>query len=270
MPRQLGPSPGEWDPATVKLTLQPHFSGAETETELIEINKLHKWRYAAGDIGIKTKEQAAQAHSHARTRVWDLEMVKRARAIDKDDRTDEQKADIQKVEHSRAYKKSRKGNSGRPPMIPPPKEWRPDLVGEERTGDAWRYAVELNDDESAKTADAHAQARASIIRKFRLKEANDKDPCDRTPEDDAVIAADDVHKAKKKKWIKAWKKEKQKAQQDDNKAKIKNCLVKRGYILRNSERVRNVKKTSRKWWRKSLETTLDLLIPEEKRRRKIG
>ena len=170
MSGQLGPSPDEWDPNTVKLTLQPHFSGSETETERLEIIKLHKWKYAAGDLTGKNEKQAATAHRHARTRVWDLEMANRARAIDEEKRTDEQKSDIQKVEHPRAYMMSRKGNSSVPPMIPAPAKWRPDLVGEART-EAWKYAAELNDDESAKTTGAHAHERASIIRKFRLEEA---------------------------------------------------------------------------------------------------
>ena len=154
MPTPLKSPPDGWDPNTVKLTLQPHLSGSETEHERLQIIKLHKWRYAAGDTDDTTKEQAAKAHSNARTRVLNLEMAERASAIDKDKRTDEQKAAIQKVEHPKAYNKSRIGNSGVTPMIPPPAKWRPDLVGEARTGEAWRYAAGLNDDKSAKTRGA--------------------------------------------------------------------------------------------------------------------
>ena len=110
MPRHFGPPPDdEWDPNTVALTLQPHFSGAETEHERLEIIKLHKWKYAAGDLTTKTKEQTAKAHTRARTKGWNVVMANRARAIDKDKRTDEQKAAIQKVDHKKAYEKSRKG-----------------------------------------------------------------------------------------------------------------------------------------------------------------
>ena len=223
MPRHFGPPPDdEWDPNTVALTLQPHFSGSETEHERLEIIKLHKWKYAAGDLTTKTKEQTARAHKHARTKVWGVVMAERARAIDKDVQTDKQKADIQKVEDPMAYRQSRKGNSFGPPIIPPPDKWRTDLVGESRT-EKWRYVAELNDDKSAKTAGCHHKARMNIIRKFRLDEANKKDLCDRNDEDLKVIAVD-VTRANLRK---ASNKKKQKAQQDDNKAKIKNCLVKR-------------------------------------------
>jgi hypothetical protein len=36
-------SPEGWDPATVLLTLPPPLSGSETETERLEIIKLHNW-----------------------------------------------------------------------------------------------------------------------------------------------------------------------------------------------------------------------------------
>jgi len=209
----IGPPPDEWDPNSVKLTLQPHFSGAETEKERLEIIKLHKWKYAAGDITKKTEKKAAQAHSNARAKVWDIVMANRARGFDKDKRTDEQKEAIQKVENRGAYNMSRKGNSGVIPMIPPPAKWRPDLVGEARTGESWKYAAGLNDDKSAKNVMAHSKARARIIRNFRLEEANEKDPCDRNDEDLKVIAADVVHKEKRVNRNNAKNKEKQKAQQ---------------------------------------------------------
>jgi len=211
---KLGPSPDEWDPNTVALKLQPHFSGSETETERLGIIKLHRWKYAAGDLTGVNEKQAGKAHCTARNRVWNLEMAERARDIHEDNQTDEQKAAIFKVDHPNAYEKSRKGNSGRTPMIPPPAKWRPDLVGEERIGDAWRYAAGPNDDESAKTTHAHKQARFKIIRKFRLKEAKDKDLCDRNDEDLKLIAVDKVEKEKKEKRGKAINKKKEKAQQD--------------------------------------------------------
>ena len=214
LPQSIKSPPDEWDPNTVTLTLQPHFSGAETNTERLEIIKLHKWRYAAGDLTTKTKEQERTTHKAARERVWNLEMAERARAIDKDKLTDEQKADIQKVDHPRAYRKSRKGNSRVRPMIPPPDKWRPDLVGEERTGEAWIYAAGPNGDKSAKTGMAHMHARARIILYFRLEEAKDKDQCDRTKEDNDVIAADVTLKEKAAKYKKVWTKKRQKVQQD--------------------------------------------------------
>ena len=162
MPTPLKSPPDGWDPNTVvgvRERIQISGFGIKNPLDFQTQITNHKWKYAAGNTGVKTKEQAAQAHSDARTRVWDLEMAKRARAIDEEKRTHEQKADIQKVDHKRAYDKSRKGNSGGPPMIPPPAKWRTDLVGEERTGDAWRYAAKLNKDGSAKTVHAHESTR---------------------------------------------------------------------------------------------------------------
>jgi hypothetical protein len=88
------------------------------------------------------------------------------------------------------------------------------LVGEART-EKWRYAAGLNKDGSAKTVVAHKDARGVIIRNFRLEEANEKDPCDQTPEDDAVIAADVVWKEKHAKCAKKWTKK------NDNPEKIR-------------------------------------------------
>ena len=247
----LGPRPDEWDPNSVvgvRERLQISGFGIKKPLNFQDQISQHKWRYAAGDTGVKTKEQAASAHSNARTRVWNLEMAERASAIDKDDRTDEQKAAIQKVDNWWAYRQSRIGNSGGSPMIPPPAKWRPDLVGEERTGDAWRYAAELTEDGSAKTAKAHKNTRAKIIRDFRLAEANDKDPCDRTKEDDDVIAADVVEKEKQKKRRKASNKKRQKAQQDDNKAKIKKLFGEAGLNSTKFGEGEEREKTSRKWW----------------------
>ena len=143
MLKPLKPPPESWNPYSVvgvRERLKISGFGIKNPLNLQDQITDHKWRYAAGDTGDMTEKQAANAHKHARGRVWDLEMAKRANAIDKDDRTDAQTAAIQKVEHPKAYEKSRKGQSRRPPMIPPPATWRPELVGEERT-EAWIYAL---------------------------------------------------------------------------------------------------------------------------------
>ena len=110
----LKPPPDGWDPNTVvgvRERIQTSGFGIKKTLNFQDLITNHKWKYAAGDTGDKTKEQARLAHRDARANVWNLEMAKRARAIDKDDRTDEQKAVIQKVDHRCAYDKSRKGNS---------------------------------------------------------------------------------------------------------------------------------------------------------------
>ena len=112
MPKPLKSPPDGWDHNTVvgvRERLPISGFGIKKPLNFQDQIKNHKWRYAAGNTGDTTKEQATKAHSNARTRVWNLEMAERASVIDKDDRTDEQKADIQKVEHSRAYQNSRKG-----------------------------------------------------------------------------------------------------------------------------------------------------------------
>jgi len=205
--------PDDWDPATVTLLLPPPLSGSETETERIKIIKLHKWKYAAGDTGDKTERRATRAHEYARKRVWDIVMANRARVIDKDKQTDEQKVDIQKVDNWWAYRQSRIGTSRGSSMIPPPTKWRPELAGETRT-EKWRYAAGPNNDGSAKKTQNHNDARKSIIRKFRLTEAKRKDPCDRTTEDLKVIAAEVTRKANKSKRDKARDMKRLKAQQD--------------------------------------------------------
>ena len=184
MTRPLKPPPDGWDPKTVvgvSERLQISGFGIKKPLNFQDQITQHKWKYAAGDTGGKTKEQAAIAHRYARVRVWDIVMSDRARAIHEDNRTEEQTADIQKVDYPFAYKKSRKGNSRVTPIIPPPAKWRPELVGEARTGEAWKYAAGSNDDGSTNTKKSHSHARMAIIRDARVDEANDKDSCDRTP-----------------------------------------------------------------------------------------
>jgi hypothetical protein len=113
--RPLKPPPDGWDPNTVvgvRERIQTSGFGIKKTLNFQGLITNHKWKYAAGDTTGKNEEQATRAHRFARAKVWDLEMAKRARAIDKDDRTDEQKLAIQKVDHRWAYEESRKGNSG--------------------------------------------------------------------------------------------------------------------------------------------------------------
>jgi len=140
-------------------------------------------------------------------------MADRARLVDENDRTDEQKAAIQKVDDRWAYDLSRRGNSTVPPMIPPPATWRPELVGEKRT-ERWRYAAELNGDGGAKNAQAHVHARMKILWDARVDEAKGKNSCDRTQEDDDVIEAEKVRKAERKEHRKARHVKEQRKKQD--------------------------------------------------------
>ena len=200
MPNPIKPPPEGWNPDSVvgvRERLKILEFGIKQPLNLQAQITDHKWRYAAGDTGDMTEKQAARAHKRARDRVRNLEMAKRARAIDEDNRTDKEKEAIQKVEHPRAYALSRKGNSCITPIIPPPDTWRPELVGEKRT-ETWKYAAGLNDNGSAKNARAHADARKAIIYKARVDEAKDKDLCDRTPEDHIAIKKDNELKAEQK------------------------------------------------------------------------
>ena len=95
MPKPLNPPPAGWDPKTVvgvRERLQISGFGIKKPLNFQDQIKDHKWKYCAGDTGDMTQKQAANAHSHARHRIWDEEMADRARAIDEDDRTDEHKA----------------------------------------------------------------------------------------------------------------------------------------------------------------------------------
>jgi hypothetical protein len=200
MPKTLKPPPEGWDPATVKGVREPlkiTGFGIKQPLDIQTQIRDHNWKYAAGNTGDKTQKQAAAAHRDARYRVWNLEMAERARLVDEDNRTDEQKAAFQKVYHPWAYMRSRKGNSCGPTMIPPPATWRPELVGEKRT-ERWRYAAELKNDGIAKTAKAHEHARRIIIRDARVDEAKGKKSCDRTPDDHTAIKEEKDRKAETK------------------------------------------------------------------------
>ena len=72
------PPPDGWDPNTVvgvRERLQISGFGIKNPLNFQDQITNHKWKYAAGDTGVKTKEQAAKAHCNARVRVWDLEMA---------------------------------------------------------------------------------------------------------------------------------------------------------------------------------------------------
>ena len=215
MPKLSSP-PIDWDPNTVvgvRERIKLSGFGIKKPLNFEDQISQHKWKYAAGCTGNKTEKQAASAHRHVRTKVWKDVMAKRARLVDENDRTDAQTAVIQKVDHPGAYEKSRKGNSGVPPMIPPPEKWKSELVGEART-EAWKYAAGLNNDKSAKTIGAHSSARYYIIRNFRVEEAKYKDACDHTPEDLVFINEDEDRKAKNIESRKREYAKKQQTQQD--------------------------------------------------------
>jgi len=197
MPKLSSP-PAEWDSKTVvgvRERIKISGFGIKKPLNFEDQISQHKWRYLAGDTTDKTKKQALKAHTRARVKVFNVVMANRARLVDENDRTDEQNTAIQKVDHPRAYKKSRRGASSGPSVIPPPARWRSELIGEARA-EKWKYAAGLNDDKSAKTIGAHDKARNLITYNTRLDEANEKYPCDRTKEDDVVIAAEVDRKAK--------------------------------------------------------------------------
>ena len=143
--------PDEWDPNTVvgvRERIKISGFGIKTPLQLQAQVSDHKWRFAAGDTTGMTEKQTTGAHVRARQRVWAVVMADRARVIDEDNQTDEQKAAIQKMDHPGAYQRSRKGKNRGASMLPPPAKWKPELVGEERM-EAWRYTAGLNDDGSA-------------------------------------------------------------------------------------------------------------------------
>jgi hypothetical protein len=194
--------PVEWDSKTVVgVRERIKISGFGIKKPLNFQDQItnHKWKYAAGYTGEKTKKQTAAVHIYARKRVWAVVMADRARLVDENDRTDEQNAAIQKVDHPRAYKKSRKGNSGGKPIKSPPATWRTELIGDTRT-EAWKYAG--------------WGVRFIINRNARVEEIQAKDECNWSTEDHDLMEAEDNRRSKKIELRVARENRRQQQQQD--------------------------------------------------------
>jgi hypothetical protein len=85
-------------------------------------------------------------------------------------------------------------------MVPPDASWRPELKGTIRAWN-WQRAAGINKDGSTKTRMEHRSERVRVNRKAKLKEINDKDVDDRTPEDKEYLekeAANREHIKKKR------------------------------------------------------------------------
>jgi hypothetical protein len=119
-------------------------------------------------------------------RTWDLDNARLARLVDENDQTQIQKAALFKVDHPRAYQKSRVRGGQTMISTQLPAHMKPELVGDART-ELWKFAAGVHKDGSVKSPAAHSQARAAILREAKINEVQAKDECEWTEEDHALM-----------------------------------------------------------------------------------
>jgi hypothetical protein len=187
--------------------------------ELIGEARTEAWKYAAGTNKDFT-DKSATVHKDARLRVWDLEIARFARPKPVEERTEEEKRVLFKVDHPVEYQRSRRGISCVPPIIPPPDKWNPGLIGDART-EAWKNAAGKNKNGTDKTPKAHSDARRTILREDRIRVVQDKHPSEWTDEDRDILKNEEIRLAKERAKSAAQRREIQKKKMDATLAFIK-------------------------------------------------
>ncbi|KAJ1482407.1 hypothetical protein T484DRAFT_1747622 [Baffinella frigidus] len=162
--------------------------------KLDEKTRTLQWKNAAGFKADGVTYKKTIAHKDARRRVWNLERARLAKDKLPGNQNETEIDDILKVDHPKEYQKLHAKGVGRDELIPPPAGWRNDLDEDERA-ELWRYAAGLNDDDTSKTAQAHADARAEIRWKDKVDAAKQTNPSERTLEEINTILEDIKRKA---------------------------------------------------------------------------
>jgi hypothetical protein len=174
---------------------------ASWEENLSVDDRAHKWKYAAG-------ENTDGTNKTAKTHLED-ENVRLIRLKDLNDRTEDEKAVLFKIDHPGVVKalyipievdlhpvnKSSRARRGRS-LIPPPASWEPHLSGDARI-EAWKNAAGLDEHGKIKTKNAHVMKRIRVIFDDRVMSVKEKPESEWTEADHAVVKKEEDIKSEK-------------------------------------------------------------------------